>query len=518
MKTLMLIISIFILTIMTLGATNRYVPAEYTTIQSALNASISGDSVIVAPGTYTEIIIWPQVDGIILKSSGNYLNTIIDANVAGRCIGFIGAWTNPVITQATVIDGFTLRRGYTAENGAGIMCYYSSPTIRNCIVAFNEAYSVGSGGGLYCYGSSPALTNVIFAYNIGYSGGGAHIDPLSSPIFNNCVFADNTLNSPGGSFAAGIYGRYQVNFQLNNCTVSRNRYGNRAAIHLGEVCTPIIQHSVISDNDYGILVVHDGGINLSNSNIINNTYAGLWHYDTDGDILNVQNNWWGAATGPYHDTNNPNGEGEIVIGLLDFSNWLTSMDSSAPASPPLTIYPESFEEGFVTVSWSINPETDIDYYEVNYGTNPLDVIFPNTLLVDGWSTTIPCTNPLYIQVAAVKANGEKSWYSQRIYWIPDSIDDQIITKPLIMSIFPNPFSKEVSLRYDLKESANHSLSVYNIKGELVKNLYQGYQKSGTQTISWNGKDNNNKSVVNGIYLVQSQLGNAISTKKVIKVQ
>ena len=54
------------------------VPEEYTSIQSALNAAGTGDTVLVQPGTYTENIFWPETNGIKLISAGDSSNTIID--------------------------------------------------------------------------------------------------------------------------------------------------------------------------------------------------------------------------------------------------------------------------------------------------------------------------------------------------------------------------------------------------------------------------------------------------------
>ncbi|MBM4398872.1 MAG: T9SS type A sorting domain-containing protein [Candidatus Cloacimonetes bacterium] len=494
----------------------RYVPSEYATIQSAINVSVAGDSVIVAPGVYSENIIWPQTDGITLKSAGNRLNTIINGNQNGRCLAFIGAWTNPVITTASVVDGFTLKNGYTAENGAGIICYYSSPTILNCLVAYNEAYSSGSGGGLYCYNASPVLTDVIFAFNIAYSGGGAHIDPLSSPVFNNCVFADNTLNSPGGSFAAGIYGRYQVYFQLNQCTITRNFYNNKAAIHLGELAVPIIQNSTIIYNDYGILIVHDGGINIQNCNIQNSSFAGLWHNDTDGDILNLQSNWWGSATGPYHETNNPNGLGDTVIGLANISNWLTAPAPNAPPIPPYEMYIDSFDGQNLTVTWDANPEPDIDHYEFNYGPTGDTVFFENTINVTTPSVTVPFSQgEIYFQARAVKSGGVKGWFSNSHVLINISNDDNVIAAPVKTSAYPNPFRESISIRFESKTPSQTELAVYNIKGELVRNIFSSYQKSGLSVMKWDGTNNRGEKATAGVYFIRLKQNNLISNSKVL---
>lgn len=64
------------------------VPAQHTTIQAALDNALAGDTILVQPGTYTENITWPAVNGIKLISAGDSSNTIIDGNSSGRVIYF----------------------------------------------------------------------------------------------------------------------------------------------------------------------------------------------------------------------------------------------------------------------------------------------------------------------------------------------------------------------------------------------------------------------------------------------
>jgi hypothetical protein len=80
-------------------ATTINVPTDYTTIQAALTAANATDTVLVQPGTYTENIIWPNVNSIKLISAGDSSNTIIDGGgtyiySAGR---FFIAYTVPVV-------------------------------------------------------------------------------------------------------------------------------------------------------------------------------------------------------------------------------------------------------------------------------------------------------------------------------------------------------------------------------------------------------------------------------------
>ena len=62
----------------TVSATTLNVPDDYATIQVALTAADSSDTVLVQPGTYTENIFWPDGNGIKLLSAGDTSNTIID--------------------------------------------------------------------------------------------------------------------------------------------------------------------------------------------------------------------------------------------------------------------------------------------------------------------------------------------------------------------------------------------------------------------------------------------------------
>ncbi|MDP6416339.1 MAG: right-handed parallel beta-helix repeat-containing protein, partial [Gammaproteobacteria bacterium] len=92
-------------------------------IQPAVELAASGNTVYVAPGTYTENVLLEGKDLSIL-STGNRDNTIIDANGSGSPITFYGN----IITSATVLNGFTLKNG-GGSGGYGIYCISSSPTL-----------------------------------------------------------------------------------------------------------------------------------------------------------------------------------------------------------------------------------------------------------------------------------------------------------------------------------------------------------------------------------------------------
>ena len=115
----------------------------YTTIQSAINAATTGDTILVYDGTYNETIIIGKK--LIVKSVNGSGSTIIDATGLG------GHFTSAVafgsgLGRDTEFDGFTIAHGSNFEGG-NISCYDSSPTISNCFIYGGTAVY---GAGINC--------------------------------------------------------------------------------------------------------------------------------------------------------------------------------------------------------------------------------------------------------------------------------------------------------------------------------------------------------------------------------
>jgi hypothetical protein len=72
MKTLLFVVSVSTLMITSAQSRIINVPSQYTTIQSAINASVNGDTVLVAPGAYRENVIFRGKK--IVLTSRFYLN------------------------------------------------------------------------------------------------------------------------------------------------------------------------------------------------------------------------------------------------------------------------------------------------------------------------------------------------------------------------------------------------------------------------------------------------------------
>jgi len=184
-------------------------------VQTAIDASSNGDTILVEPGIYTENINYSGKDLIITSRylythDVNYINsTILDGGRSGRVVVFENEET-----RAAQLNGFTIRNGFITRSnehpeiryGAGVYISNSSPRITNCTITNNHIPSGGAGSGLgILYYSSPYLSKLSIHNNwSGMGGGGVAIgywenfvewDPINKcSIYNNYGASQNDIN------------------------------------------------------------------------------------------------------------------------------------------------------------------------------------------------------------------------------------------------------------------------------------------------------------------------------------
>lgn len=86
---------------------------------------------------------------------------------------------------------------------------------------------------------------------------------------------------------------------------------------------------------------------------------------------------------------------------------------------------------------------------------------------------------------------------------------------LIDTVYPNPFNKLTTISYYLEESGMTEINVYNTKGQKVRTLHKSASPSGGNKILWDGKNDQNRKLGTGVYIVELKKGNRTDSKKVI---
>jgi hypothetical protein len=249
------------------------VPSEYATVQLAIDASWHGDSILVAPGTYTgpgnrDIDLLGK--RIIVTSHAGAGVTIIDCQ-ADTLNPHRGFYLHSGEDSSTVISGFTIQHAAIgAWDGGGIMCEGSSPSILNCVVRYCTTSAGGVGAALACESSSKArIVNCEFYENTASWGGAAFVYN-ASPTFRNCVFRRNTSRDDGSQASLGgaiciwhdIPGQNDVT-TIDSSTFSANTCSSPYLAYGGAIC------------DYPSIAGISPKLNITNSVIDSNKVVGL---------------------------------------------------------------------------------------------------------------------------------------------------------------------------------------------------------------------------------------------------
>lgn len=200
------------------------VPADQPTIQSAINVSSDGDTVLVAPGIYKENLNFSgkniTVGSFFLSNPDtSYISqTVIDGDLKDRVVTFASGEDS-----TTALIGFTIKNG-VAHHGGGIFCNSSSPKLSNLKILNNYSTfgffreTPGDGGGISCSSSELIIEDVIIQNNIATGGGGGIFSHDSELKLKNTRIFNNEASRNGGGIKCS---NSTLNFE--NVTVSFNR-------------------------------------------------------------------------------------------------------------------------------------------------------------------------------------------------------------------------------------------------------------------------------------------------------
>ena len=173
--------------------------------------------------------------------------------------------------QAVVCNGYADENYTLMDGGGGIFCYYSSPTITNCIISGNSAH--GRGGGVRCSRSNPTITNCIikdYVYGIyNYKTTAAYIahNKITQGEYGIVTFeAYNDAIRYNYISYNTEYGAKDYDSQLKNCfnwnTFKYNRVGYCYDPTV-DLSTLEFDGNIMEDNDIAIKVENASTISIT---------------------------------------------------------------------------------------------------------------------------------------------------------------------------------------------------------------------------------------------------------------
>jgi hypothetical protein len=301
----------------TVTGADIHVPADYPTIQAAIDAAVAGNVIVVAAGTYRERIGFLGKE-ITVRSSDGPLVTIIDGSGSSGSVVTAVSGEGP----GTVLEGFTITGGNALEGG-GMRNVGSSPTVRDCIFSGNNAgdrgggmynragnptiigthfklnSAVAMGGGVFNLEASPTILDSRFTQNTANKGGGMRNYLNSDPTITNCVFDDNHAGEEGG----GLDNRKNSNPLVASCLFTGNSAPSGGAIHnyVGRATAtgnPTLVNLVIVGNvasEGGGIRNNDPSPLILNSTIAYNTGSGISSRKGSAPVIHNSIVWGNTA-------------------------------------------------------------------------------------------------------------------------------------------------------------------------------------------------------------------------------
>jgi hypothetical protein len=89
------------------------------------------------------------------------------------------------------------------------------------------------------------------------------------------------------------------------------------------------------------------------------------------------------------------------------------------------------------------------------------------------------------------------------------------TEFTLLQNYPNPFNPETTIKYNLAESGDVHLRIYNIVGQVVRTLVSERQSAGRYQMRWAGTDDRGLTVSSGIYFYQITAGKFQDVKRLM---
>ena len=316
---------------------------DYPTIQAAIDASVSGDTIILADGTFSGAGNW-DLDfggrGIFIRSENSRLMTTIDCHggASGNHRAFhfhSGEDSTAVVFDIQIYDGYE-----SGSNGGGILIENgSNPTIRYChITDCSAAFTSGNtgwGGGIAVFDSSPRIIDNLVYANTAKNGGGISVDGGAPFIAGNDIYSNSASTAAGGLHATesalvivdnwfdantgGGAVLYNYTAPAEDVVIHNNLFtGNTGLLHAlswlyDAAFTPSLTSCTFFNNSGGGIRMESGAGNITNCIFYNTgadeidawacTVTYCWiegYYAGTGNINGTSIAWdYGSAAEPY---------------------------------------------------------------------------------------------------------------------------------------------------------------------------------------------------------------------------
>lgn len=273
-------------------------------VKSKLGKSIKIKGTILANGTTENPIVFTSIKDDSFAGDTN-ADGVATVPAEGNWTG-LDFWDT---SSGSVLNNIKVRYGTTCISTDSVSLDISNSEINNCEEGINfyegehnlSSVSVQhtSEKAIYGTGGASIIADNLFLSD-GYSG-------LSFTGYTDVTVSNSTFQNFSDAAIKNIY------IEI----IGRLAEPQDEEIYLS--------NSLITNNNYGLSLERNSYGNINNNAIFGNSAGAFVNNDEEEPTINLENNWWGSSTGPYHYFYNPTGTGDILeTGDEDFDPWLTS--------------------------------------------------------------------------------------------------------------------------------------------------------------------------------------------------
>ena len=420
----------------------------------------------------------------------------------------------------------------------GIAVYGTSApdSVHNIVIDGNELYDLilGSSEGLVLNGN---VSQFIISNNILHDCDNIGIDFIG---FEN--------TAPISDYDQARNGIVSNNTIYNISSFGNPAYGNSysaGGVYVDGGRDIVIKQNTISQTDIGIEIAseHHGKatsyITVKDNLLYNNRMAGIAMGGYDAERGSTENCFIINNT-LYNNDTLEDGNGEILLQFdtqdnIIKNNIFYANDQGLMIGNPFTEninnvvdYNLYFSSAGITDSeweWQSNSFQGFNTYTLATG-NDSHSLFLDPLFTDpaNGDYTLQAGSPCIdagIVIEDMEYCGETpdmgayEYITEECEELSFTLETPLPIHYSLNSAYPNPFNPITSLRYDLPEQVQVTLTIYDMLGRVVTQLVNTTQEAGYRSVQWNATDSFGSPVSAGVYLYQIQAGEFVQTRKMV---
>lgn len=204
----------------------------------------------------------------------------------------------------------------------------------------------------------------------------------------------------------------------------------------------------------------------------------------------------------------------MTAGGIEFDIYPDGASPVVPTPGGLT------EDNPITFQWGGEGQFDFQLAsDIEFGNLLANVTVEGNSYVGPELTSGDDTATFYWRVQPTGLDGFETVYPVTVVFSPSvDVEDETEGVPhrfYLSQNHPNPFNPETRIEFSLPGACRVEIEVFNIMGQMIRNLVNADYPAGVHSATWNGKDSNGRETASGIYLYRIKAGDNVDSKKMV---